>query len=141
MKSATHAVLLVIDGLEAVSDPPDVMPCALINRLAMQGTHGRLLVPAPPRPELIEYAFRWGLFSGTDPLYAQGGDPPLGYLTALGLGLQPDPDHTWARLCFTHLMHKQDQLRFVSPERTGQIHEERQALVTALEAEWADLGW
>lgn len=79
----------------------------------------------------------WGELFALPP----GKEPAVAYLTALGLGLQPDPDHTWCCLGFTHLHQRQEKLLFVSHRRTGLAPEEQGELATALMAELAPEGW
>jgi 2,3-bisphosphoglycerate-independent phosphoglycerate mutase len=68
-------------------------------------------------------------------------DAPLGFLTALGLGLRPDPHRTWACLDFSHLAQRREVLLLVSPHRTGQTLAERQQLLAAIAPDVDEAGW
>ncbi|MBF0583984.1 MAG: hypothetical protein HQL80_07085 [Magnetococcales bacterium] len=128
--------LIVIDGLEQSVAEPGWMP--VLDRLAATGRSGRLQFGRDPWFELFGHtAPEW---SGAEP------DLPLGYAMALGLtdlaaAGWPDPALSWCCLGFTHLYKKQDDLIFLSAERTGQSREIRWALVEALLPDMEAAGW
>ncbi|MBF0605317.1 MAG: hypothetical protein HQL07_16715 [Nitrospirae bacterium] len=66
---------------------------------------------------------------------------PQGYLTALGLGLHPDPAVTWASVSLSHLRHLRDQLVFFHEAPPWIISPGAVALIDALRVPFADLGW
>lgn len=130
-------ILIVIEGLirHDVAEPGWV---PIMDRLAATGHTGRLICMGDPGFEL---------FGHTAPEWA-GQEPnlPLGYAVALGLadesgGGWPDPTRTWCCLGFTHLHKKQDDLIFLSAERTGQSREECWHLVDALLPDMEEAGW
>ncbi|MBF0462764.1 MAG: hypothetical protein HQL87_15415, partial [Magnetococcales bacterium] len=129
-------MLILIDGLEEMAAAPGALP--VLERLAATGRTGRLQFGGEPC---------FDLFGFSAP--GRGGpeaDLPLGYAVALGLTErdgtgEPDPERTWCCLGFTHLYKKQNDLRFLSPERTGQTSAECWALVEALQPDWAEAGW
>ncbi|MBF0160752.1 MAG: hypothetical protein HQL88_00555 [Magnetococcales bacterium] len=129
-------VLILIDGLDSTPAAPDSMP--VWRRLAATGRTGRLHCAAAPLFDL----FGHGVPAG------DGGqaDLPLGYASALALADQagsewPDPERIWCCLGFTHLYKKQNDLLFLSPERTGQSEAECRALLEAILPDWQEAGW
>ncbi len=127
-------ILVVIDGL----DPDAFARLSVVDRLAATGRTGRLRFSGEPRFEF----FGRLVASPVSPEW----DLPLGHATALGLmdrkGTEwPDPDRTWCCLGFTHLYQKQNDLIFLSAERTGQSHEECWDLVEAVLPDLEEAGW
>lgn len=130
-------ILIVIEGL-IKQDVAAAGLLPIMDRLAATGRTGRLDCIGDPGFELFGHtAPEW---SGSEP------DLPLGYAVALGLAEQsgggwPDPNRTWCCLGFTHLYTKQNDLIFLSAERTGQSREECWALVDALLPDLEEAGW
>ncbi|MBF0184619.1 MAG: hypothetical protein HQM06_09560 [Magnetococcales bacterium] len=125
-------VLVMIDGLPPAAEQPAVS--YEWDRLGAVGIGGRMRCAAAP----------WFTWFGQEALLAhcQGRDLPLGYLAALACLAEPvDPARIWCCVGFTHLYQKQQDLLFLSPERTGQRVEECWALAESLAPEWAASGW
>ena len=130
------SVLIVIDGLESTLPVPEKIP--VWERLAATGRTGRLHCLSTPYFALFGHA----------PLGQVGGgaDLPLGYATALALAdgerqEWPDPERIWCCLGFTHLYKKQNDLLFLSAERTGQSVAECRALLEAVLPDLQEAGW
>ncbi|MEO5348075.1 MAG: hypothetical protein H7836_00265 [Magnetococcus sp. YQC-3] len=127
------SVLILLEGLGEVAALGDLLP--VFDRLAATGRAGRLQVSGDPR-----FALFGRLAAGSS-----GGErtPPLGYAVALGLeeGVRPDPERIWCCLGFTHLYRKQNDLAFLSAERTGQTRTECWTLLEALLPDLQEAGW
>lgn len=81
------------------------------------------------------------VFPGVVPLSCWEQRWPQGYLTALGLGLHPDPAVIWASVSLSHLRHLRDQLVFLHEAPPWITGSGAVALVDALRTPFADLGW
>lgn len=150
------SLLILIDGLPwAVSTPDnthgvDRVGCMdslpVLDRLAAVGETGVLRFAETGR-EPEEGGAHVELF-GCDlsSVCSADTDVPVGYAAALGLlggegDPAPDPGLTWCCLGFTHLYRKQNDLLFLSPERTGQTVEECRRLAEACLPAFMDQGW
>ncbi|WP_130470479.1 hypothetical protein [Candidatus Magnetaquicoccus inordinatus] len=126
------AVVVMIDGLSAAVG--GAVERWQWHRLAVVAKSGRISWSGHP-------FFAW---FGQEALLqkAQMRDLPYGYLAALALLEElPDPERIWCCLGFTHLYQKQQDLLFLSPERTGQSVAEASSLAEALAEDWAEEGW
>ncbi|MBF0588998.1 MAG: hypothetical protein HQL53_07720 [Magnetococcales bacterium] len=124
--------LLLIDGLTAPEDPPlGAYMSHLADLLAAGHPTGALNWQADLQPE---EGGRWRAVFDVP-------EASVGYLAALGCGLEPDPRRTWARLAFTHIKRKRDKLLFLSPHRTGQSADECRGLANYLRPELERLDW
>ncbi|MBF0612426.1 MAG: hypothetical protein G8345_04415 [Magnetococcales bacterium] len=132
------ALHLLLEGLMAEGDPAMEEVCPTVDRLAAHGDTGRLFLCQGER--LPEEGGCWFTYFGQQQGVREA-DLPTGFFAALGAGLAPDPQQTWAMLSFTNLYRKQDKLLFLSPLRTGQSVEECQALADGLAEEFAAEGW
>ncbi|MBF0622833.1 MAG: hypothetical protein HQL54_13005 [Magnetococcales bacterium] len=132
-------VLFLIDGLTADGDPPFGSLCPHLDGMAAHGDTGR--VRLIQKGQVPEESMAWFSLFGRAGFFPKETDPPLGYLSALGLGLNPDPSRIWARLSFTHVYRKQDKLIFMSPNRTGQSPGECQILASGMKEDLAVMGW
>lgn len=141
------SLLVIIDGLETSPSSDHGQrdgSLPVLERLAATGQTGRLqLVDGTRRPE--DGAPYFKLFGCMTPEHASlQHDLPLGYAVALGLAdgaIFPDPKRTWCCLGFTHLYRKQNDLLFLSPERTGQTQDECWDLAKAILPELQEDGW
>ncbi|MEO5363050.1 MAG: hypothetical protein H7838_05440, partial [Magnetococcus sp. DMHC-8] len=127
---------IVIDGLAEEAAVPALLP--LLDRLAMAGRGGRVRLPGDPRFALLG--------RGEGGQARPDRDLPLGYATALASVDQagddwPDPARIWCCLGFTHLHARQNDLLFLSAERTGQARAEHDELVEALLPDLREAGW
>ncbi|ABK44265.1 hypothetical protein Mmc1_1757 [Magnetococcus marinus MC-1] len=130
------ALVLVIDGLTAPGDAPWARWLPNLQRLAQVGKQGTLALPQGRfLPEsLVPWMERLGIGYGEQP-------PSTAWFSAYhGRAAEPGPG-SWCHLGFTHLFRKQDDLRFVSPSRTGQSREEIQQIGHLLTSFLAHEGW
>ncbi|MBF0455705.1 MAG: hypothetical protein HQL72_12920 [Magnetococcales bacterium] len=131
--------------------------CILIDGLLMEGD----TAPGIFTPDVVRMAAvgQSGVLDlGTDSAHPERGDIyrnlllgqdeaetpaalPLGYLSALGFGLDPDPKKSWASLGLMHLFQKANKLLFLPPDRVGLSVEEKRGLIEALKSEFAQQGW
>ncbi|MEO5339348.1 MAG: hypothetical protein H7837_02350 [Magnetococcus sp. MYC-9] len=129
-------ILIAIDGL--MSAAPEQEPLPVLERLAARGRTGRLQFRTEPWFEWLGgFSSEWS---------TEGRDLPLGYASSLALAAReemawPDPTRIWCCLGFTHLYKKQNDLIFLSAERTGQSPEECRSLVEALLPDMQEAGW
>jgi hypothetical protein len=133
------SILIIIDGLLMEGDSSPWSYCPDIIRLAAVGSGGILdLGPESACPEQ-------GLVYRDILLEGRGGLPekelPLGCLSALGLGINPDPQKNWASVALVHLFQKTNKLLFLSPERVGLTVDEKMRLLSGLEEEFNHQGW
>ena len=146
------SLLILIDGLEMASSSATHERCAyalpVLDRLAATGRTGRLRFADGGRSpeEGGPYFEVFGSLSPGD--FSLQHDLPLGYAVALGLANRdgkekayPDPERTWCCLGFTHLYRKQNDLLFLSPERTGQTFDECWRLAEAFLPDLQEEGW
>ncbi|MBF0194833.1 MAG: hypothetical protein HQL71_09750 [Magnetococcales bacterium] len=66
---------------------------------------------------------------------------PIGYISALGMGLDCDPQKTWGVVGLLHLFQKTNKLLFFSPQRVGLTREEKEKLILGLKDEFAHHGF
>ena len=127
-------LLVLIDGLYVAGETPEVT-LPTLARLAAVGEGGRVDWGHGNPPSADRALFC---------LFDQDGaaeDLPLGFVTAQGMGVAPDPEWTWGCLGFTHLLPKRNELIFLSPERTGQTATECWTLAEALTEPLREGGW
>lgn len=142
------SLLLLIDGLKiaSASEYSEEEDLPIVHRLAAIGQTGQLSFTDQSREpeEGSPYFDLFGYGMATEESEAR--DLPLGYLTALGRvdreGMkEPDPTRTYGCLGFTHLYKKQNDLMFLSPERTGQTYEECRLLAESFLIDLQEEGW
>ncbi|MBF0428342.1 MAG: hypothetical protein HQL94_05420 [Magnetococcales bacterium] len=115
----------------APGDPPLEITCPTLARLAAVGETGSIQplmgvggvlqqMLAPNHPDILNFS---------------------GYLSAVGSGLNPDPERTWACLDFAHLKQLRDRLIFILPDRVALSPAERALLTDGLMEVLEDAGW
>ncbi|MBF0272281.1 MAG: hypothetical protein HQL98_09490 [Magnetococcales bacterium] len=129
---ALSSLLILIEGLTVPGDPPLGVGSPTLARLSAVGSTGTVVAPQGVR------GLSWDLLAPDQP---GGGGLPLGYLAALGAGLDPDPDRLWALLDFIHLRQIRDRLIFSASGRAMPSPPERAALLQAMEGVLAEAGW
>ena len=120
-------------------------PLAIMDRLAAMGQTGQLHFEHQGRhpEEGGPYFELFGMNPGNIPAQQ---DLPLAYAMAGGSAgkespFSPDPKRTWCCLSYTHLYQKQNDLIFMSAQRTGQTLEECLHLTEAFLPELQEAGW
>ncbi|MBF0384033.1 MAG: hypothetical protein HQL69_23710 [Magnetococcales bacterium] len=133
------SILIIIDGLIMEGDPATGAYCKNVTRLAAVASTGRvdLAQKAASPDEGVVYS---DLLLGPD-YWGESQKLPLGYLAALGMGLQPDPQKSWGVVGLLHLFQKTNKLLFFSPERVGLGVEEKEQLILGLQDEFAHHGF
>ncbi|MBF0152615.1 MAG: hypothetical protein HQL64_02610 [Magnetococcales bacterium] len=133
-------VVILVEGLSAQEDPPLHQLSPALADLAARGRNGTLAWPQEEIDSTLEGPGLFALF-GVPQSPSAGQDLPTGHLLARYSGLADDPQLGWACLGFTHLHQVGTELRFVSPQRTGQSREEVAALAQLLATEYPLDGW
>ena len=134
------SICIIIDGMLMAGDPAGAVYCPEIGRMAAVGRGGSMdLGQDASHPE--RGLLHLDLLLGRETLPAALKKLPLGYLGALGMGFEPDPEKTWAALGLLHLFQKTNKLLFLSPERVGLQPAEKKALIACLQEELQHQGW
>ncbi|MEG3638973.1 hypothetical protein [Magnetococcus sp. PR-3] len=130
------ALVLVIDGLSAPEDAPWASWLPNLHRLSQMGKKGTVTVERECYlPEsLVPWMDRLGIPYGDLP-------PSTGWFSAYQARVAEPGQGSWCHLGFTHLFRKQDELRFVSPSRTGQSRDEIQEIGQQLTSFLSHDGW
>ncbi|NGZ06847.1 MAG: hypothetical protein G8237_10880 [Magnetococcales bacterium] len=128
----THAsCLILLAGLTAADDPPLAKICPHLSRLATVGATGSWQAA----PSVVA-AIRKILFpDGSEKPF------PWGYLTALGAGIAPDPEQTWALMDLAHLRQQRDRLLFLTHDLCHVAPEERAQLLESMHLPLYESGW
>ncbi|MBF0191836.1 MAG: hypothetical protein HQL99_11965 [Magnetococcales bacterium] len=129
---ALSSVLILIEGLTAPGDPSPGVGSSTLARWAARGSTGTVVLPRGVR------GVSWDLLLPGAPEVVPAS---LGYLTALGAGLDPDPDHLWALLDFVHLRQIRDRLIFATSGPALPSPAERVVLVQAMGDALKEAGW
>ncbi|MBF0446647.1 MAG: hypothetical protein HQL67_00455 [Magnetococcales bacterium] len=133
------SIFFLIDGLLMDGDPPLESSMPELARLVAVGQGGTVSFgndsSTPESGQVYRQLLLGPERSKSLPLLG------LGYLSALGLGLNPDPGRTWACLELMHLFQKTNKLLFFPPERVGLSPTEKSGLLRCLEAEFQAQGW
>ncbi|MBF0448755.1 MAG: hypothetical protein HQL67_11185 [Magnetococcales bacterium] len=133
------SICILIDGLLMDGDPSLDSSLPELARLVAVGQGGTVLFGEDSATPESGQVFRQ-LLLGTKRSESL---PPLGlgYLSALGMGLNPSPGKTWACLELMHLFQKTNKLLFFPPERVGLSPTEKCGLLQCLKAEFQEQGW
>jgi hypothetical protein len=133
------SILIIIDGLFMEGDPATGAYCNNLTRMAAVGSSGRVDLG-----KLASYPHEGVVYSdlllGPD-VWDSDKKLPLGYLAALGVGLDPDPKKTWALVGLLHLFQKTNKLLFFSPQRVGLTRSEKKQLILGLKDEFTHHGF
>ncbi|MBF0358566.1 MAG: hypothetical protein HQL70_08145 [Magnetococcales bacterium] len=133
------SILLIIDGLVMEGDPSPGAYCHDLNRMAAVGHCGSVdFGPGSAFPE--QGNVYSDILLGVD-VWGVNKTLPLGFISAYGMGLDPDLSRTWAALGLLHLFPKANKLLFLSPYRVGLSSREKKQLILGLQEEFNHQGW